>query len=143
MAFGKDIEQDVEVEFEEGKYALPTTISTSQSPRRRRPSFRRKGTAETADTATITTSSATSDDETSSTWSGTQKGSVMAQDRALSVLVAGVEDDVLREQAATTCLVGGTIIIRGVQREEERQAIQAVFRVLVSILKSCKLMTAV
>ena len=143
MAFGKDIEQDVEVEFDEGKYALPTTTSTPQSPRRRRPSFRRKGTAETADTATITTSSATSDDETSSTWSGTQKGSVMAQDRALSVLVAGGEDDVLKDQAATTCLVGGTIVIRGVQREEERQAIQAVFRVLVSLSERGKLMTAV
>lgn len=138
-SFGQDDEQDVEVEFIEGRFVLPMTTSTPLLPKSgRKPSLRRKGTTDSTGTATATGTSLESSDDNdaaSSTWSGTQRGaSGMNLKRDLSLIVSGSEDDIPREEAelGRVCLVGGTVLIRGIHRDEEREAIQSILRVLVS-----------
>jgi len=52
----------------------------------------------------------------------------------LSLIVSGSEDDIPREEAGLgrVCIVDGTVLIRGIHRDEEREAIQSILRVLVS-----------
>ena len=56
-------------------------------------------------------------------------------ERPLNLIAAGSEDDVPRQESelGKICVVGGTLIVRGIRRDEERQAIHRVFQVLVSI----------
>jgi 1-phosphatidylinositol-3-phosphate 5-kinase len=59
----------------------------------------------------------------------------MTLDQPLSVIASGAEDDVPRQELVSgkVCIVGGTVIIRGIRRGIERQAIHRVLQVLVSL----------
>jgi 1-phosphatidylinositol-3-phosphate 5-kinase len=137
-------EENIEVDFVEGRFALPFSAASTTSPKRigRESSQRKKKNLETTETTSYVTPSAETsdadaddDDDQSSTWSGTQRaGSLLGRQTSWSALIAGYEDDIPRTQVeeGKVCLVGGTVIIRGIRRDEERQAIQKVLQLVVS-----------
>ena len=143
LGMARDLdEQDVEVDFVEGQFALPTSAAAPMSPNRigRKTSQRRRQRSEVTDSAsTAITSADTSDtdgdDDHSSTWSGTQRaGSFVNRHTSWSSFIGGSEDDIPRSQVleGKVCVVGGTMVIRGVRSDEERHAVQKVLQLVVS-----------
>lgn len=119
-------EGKVEIEFVKGKWALPVPSRTSL---RRSPSCRRSIIGQT-DQSEV-------DDETGSTWSGTEMGHGQGEGQgrqAVNVIISGQELDIPLEAVGKgeVGVVGGTIVVRGMRREEERKGLEKVFRGIVS-----------
>lgn len=139
LGISKEIEENVSVEFTEGRFALPSIARASTSPRRRRPSLRTKGRSASSSTATPSgteQSNGSADeedaDDASSSWSGTQRASAFRA-RAMNLFIGDDQDDLPLESVSDIVLVGGTVQIRGIHRESERSALQKILAVLVSI----------
>lgn len=138
LGLGREVEEDVSVEFLEGRFALPSSTTASISPRRRRSSVKKKRRS-TLEGAATPSSAATSDDsadddndDASSSWSGTQRpGSSLPRSRALSLFLSGASDDIPLSDTSKVVLVGGTVVLRGLRQHAEREAVQKILSVLV------------
>ncbi|KAK4684262.1 hypothetical protein P7C73_g5929, partial [Tremellales sp. Uapishka_1] len=127
----------ISCEWVEDKYALPMP-----EPRRGRPTTptnnkRRRATVGTPySSATEEGDEADAEDESDgdSTWSGTQRGSKRGKDSAVSVIISGDKDDIPRQK--DVAVVGGTFVVRGTKNEDERLALERVFRVLIYTVES-------
>ncbi|WVQ77095.1 hypothetical protein IAR50_006778 [Cryptococcus sp. DSM 104548] len=148
---------NIEVDFVEGKFALPSSTlgSPHSSVRRRRSSLpsaspRRRSifsTLETVPASLSTTSSSSasqsqastsetdSDSDSDDSWSvqsSTQQGHE-SNEAPYNAIIGGEEDDVPKEavEQGKIGLVGGTIVIRGIRRDEEKMALAKVLKALV------------
>ncbi|WRT64251.1 uncharacterized protein IL334_001182 [Kwoniella shivajii] len=78
------------------------------------------------------------DEDRNSTWSGTQRGSSRNEKESLSVILSGGEDDIPRKEAedGKIAVVGGTIVVRGVKKHQERKALEAILHLLIYTIQS-------
>ncbi|ORY33694.1 hypothetical protein BCR39DRAFT_518613 [Naematelia encephala] len=150
MTIGRTVEDEpIQVEFVEGRFALPSDKNSDGSKKShflnesKRQSSRHLdflgGSAASSDAESNTSVSDVEDDleadESSSTWSGTEKaGSHMPPDTSYTSIVGGAENDVPREHPVR--VVGGTILIRGSKRKEEQQALENVIKALLYTIQS-------
>ncbi|WVQ62084.1 uncharacterized protein L199_000219 [Kwoniella botswanensis] len=151
-----------EIDFVEGQFALPSHGSSSGTWRQgmlRKPSKKRisifhsfNGSPESSSSLRDYSTNATSDTETeadrsategteaghSSTWSGTEKDYGTSDKGALSLVISGLEDDIPRKTAeqGEIGLVGGTLVVRGLQSEDEKFALQKVFQLVMYTIQS-------
>ncbi|OCF31113.1 hypothetical protein I316_07245 [Kwoniella heveanensis BCC8398] len=153
-------EPDPEVEFVEGRYVLPSTSNGQGSWRHslsRRRSRKRKSvldsfgrspdsfasvndenTAVSSDTENEDSKGTETDEANSSTWSGTQRGSKSTTTDSWTTVIAGLDDDMPPTEAGEgiTGIVGGTVVIRGVKREEDRKALENILQLLIYTVHS-------
>ncbi|WWC86358.1 uncharacterized protein L201_001232 [Kwoniella dendrophila CBS 6074] len=148
----------VEAEFIEGQYALPSSKSlkntwkqsTLTRSKKQRKSVMNSFKNSPESAASIISHSESEADESalddteegnSSVWSGTQRGSGKAHADSLSMIIAGSEDDVPRQSAeeGKVGIVGGTILLRGLDNMEERLAIQRILQLLIYTIQSMTL----
>lgn len=135
----------VEMEFVPGRFAL--LRGQEGLVRRRSSTMRRRAKGVTTSHNDDNDSndgddSGTDNDETvdshESTWSGTERGHGRKSDKDSSenVVVAGsgLDIPVVAAGRGEVGVVGGTIVIRGVKREEERRGLEKVFEAIVSSL---------
>jgi hypothetical protein len=131
--------EPIEIEFVDGKFALPTLNSVSprsasSSGDGRRKSWERAEEGREGDTD----DSGSTDDsynwfDSNAVCSGTRKGLPDQKlDGSLSVVVSGTEDDIPQAGKDKVKLVGGTIVVRGVYGPDGRKSIEKVLQYLVS-----------
>ncbi|OCF73919.1 hypothetical protein I204_05767 [Kwoniella mangroviensis CBS 8886] len=151
-----------EVDFVEGQFALPSHGISSGAWRQgtlKRPSKKRisifhsfNGSPESSTSLRDDSTNATSDAETetdrsategteaghSSTWSGTEKDHETSDRGALSLVISGLEDDIPRKEAeqGEIGIVGGTLVVRGLQNEDEKFALQKVLQLVMYTIQS-------
>ncbi|EIW72592.1 hypothetical protein TREMEDRAFT_58763 [Tremella mesenterica DSM 1558] len=78
-------------------------------------------------------------DDTSSIWSGTQRAdSRFHQDGSYTAVIAGAPLDVpvTEVEKGEVGIVGGTIVIRGITREDEREALQNILSLLIYTIQT-------
>lgn len=133
----------LEVQFVLGQFALPTSptslqrqssISKPKTPKRRNSDASNSSVASESDVD----ASLGGEAPPSSTWSGTQKAdsSVRRRQEALNIVIGGEASD-WPCQEGEVMLVGGTVVIRGMESDAEREAIEKVLKVLVSTPALC------
>nr|XP_019049347.1 hypothetical protein I302_03133 [Kwoniella bestiolae CBS 10118]OCF28277.1 hypothetical protein I302_03133 [Kwoniella bestiolae CBS 10118] len=144
-----------EIEFAEGQFALPShgcgrgtwrQGMLKKSSKKRISVFNSfSGSPESSTSLHEDASSTTSSTETdqsaegnSSIWSGTEKGFRTSDRGGLSLIITGLEDDIPRKEAeqGEIGIVGGTLVVRGVQGEEEQIALQRVLQLLIYTIQS-------
>jgi 1-phosphatidylinositol-3-phosphate 5-kinase len=129
-----EVNSSIEVEYIHGRFALPSVrIDSGRKGKDKAVSDDEGESGGASDSATETLS--TEDEGTSSAWSGTQRaGSKVANRQASSIILAGLKNDIprVKEGEQSVRVVGGTLIIRGINRDEERQALEKVLKALVS-----------
>ncbi|WVQ97361.1 hypothetical protein IAU59_004473 [Kwoniella sp. CBS 9459] len=159
-------EPEPEIEFVERQFALPSTADGQGTWRRslsRRRGKKRESVLESfgrspgsiasgsanEESATATSVSDTdndneesrgtdNDEADSSTWSGTQRGSSSSTSDSWATVIAGSEDDIPIKgiQEGTAGIVGGTIVIRGVKKEEDRKALESILQLLIYTIQT-------
>lgn len=136
-------EEKVEIDFVGGRFALPR----SEGSRVRRSSTIRKkaheveginpGTANSTDE--VDEGTVSTDDSQGSGWSGTERGrgedGTIIKNHSEDIVISGSGSDIPLKAAirGEVGVVGGTILIRGIKRGEERRGIERVFRAIVSL----------
>ncbi|WVF70562.1 hypothetical protein IAT40_005353 [Kwoniella sp. CBS 6097] len=155
-------ESEPEIEFIQGKYALPSTSkgrgTWKHSLSKRRSKTRKSildpfgqspdsmasvndeiaGTTNTSDTENEGSRGTETDEANSSTWSGTQRGSSRSTSDSWATVIAGSDDDIPTKEfeEGKVGIVGGTILIRGVKKEEDRKALESILQLLIYTIQT-------
>jgi len=117
-------DQDLEIHFVQGKFALPYS-NTSHTARSR--------AASVLSAAKVSLQKTLSSD--SSTWSESDESSKSSDHDTGNLIIGGGDDDLPREAPeGTVGLVGGTFVVQGVSNPNERDAIAKTLQYLVSAI---------
>lgn len=132
-SLGRGIVDDpLQVGFVSGQYALPDSTEESVDGQQR---STRGSTSRTKD-GPISGAESHDSDTASTVSSLTQRADSRFRPKAKSYIIGGGFDDIPRPAVSDKRfrVVGGTIVVRGISREEEQLAVQRVLQVLVSMI---------
>ena len=136
----RDMAHPVEVNFVPQKFALPASSASAQSPKAaRRSSVKRRPTTQdtTHKTDGLMDEADDTESDADSAWSGTQRpGSSSGYMVGRNAIISGGSNDIPLSQPEKdeTCLVGGTVTVRGMPSEQERDAMINILQALVCTL---------
>jgi 1-phosphatidylinositol-3-phosphate 5-kinase len=132
MTITPDLSEEIVIEYNSQRFALPSPGPSLSSKRTDNGRSDSETDVTTGDSGLEESSETESAD--SCFQSGTQRTERGFAERPLSLLIGGAVDDIPRGELwqGRNAVVGGTIIIRGLSREEDREAIQKILALLVS-----------
>lgn len=132
-SLGRGIVDDpLQVGFVSGQYALPDSTEESVDGQQR---STRGSTSRTKD-GPISGAESHDSDTASTVSSLTQRADSRFRPKAKSYIIGGGFDDIPRSAVSDKRfrVVGGTIVVKGISREDEQLAVQRVLQVLVSMI---------